>query len=97
MVMTILEAQVMEDHWAALGQAFQQGSQQIDAGLVQSFLIQDTKSPEVWRILTVWQSMEALMQMRQSGETPRGILMFRAAHAEPSLSIFKVAHQIIPK
>ena len=34
---------------------------------------------------------EALETMRQSGQTPRGVLMFRAAEAEPTLSISNVA------
>jgi hypothetical protein len=32
--------------------------------------------------------------MRQSGATPAGVLMFRAAGAEPSLSIFDVTFTI---
>lgn len=94
MVMTILEAKVTKDNWPALEQAYQQGAQSKDAGIVQSFLIHSAKEADLWRILTLWQSREALEAMRQSGETPRGVLMFRAARAEPTLSIFEVAQQI---
>jgi len=35
--------------------------------------------------------------MRASGETPRGVLMFRAARAEPKLAVFDVhAHAASP-
>jgi hypothetical protein len=34
--------------------------------------------------------------MRQSGETPRGVLIFHAAGADPVLSVFEVAQQIVP-
>ena len=97
MVMTILEAHVSEENWPALERAYQLGSQNKDAGLVQSFLIHSTKDAELWRILTVWESREALDKMRSSGETPRGIVMFRTANAEPTLSIFEIAQQITPE
>lgn len=97
MVMTILEARVSQENWAALEQAYQQGAQHRDPGLVQSFLIHSPKEDELWRILTVWQSREALEAMRKSNETPRGVLMFRSAKAEPVLSIFDIIQQITPE
>ena len=97
MVMTILEARVSNENWAALERAFQQGSLHRDAGLEQSFLIHSKKEPDLWRISTVWTSQEALDKMRSSGETPRGILMFREAHAEPALSVYEIAQHIAPE
>jgi hypothetical protein len=97
MVMTILEGRVEKDNWSALEQAYQEASRHQDAGLVQSFLIHSSKEVDLWRILTLWSSREALDAMRQSSETPRGILMFRQAHTEPQLSIFEVVQQINPK
>ncbi len=91
MVMTILEACVAKEYWTALGQAYREGTRQQDAGIVQTFLVQGAKDAELWRILTVWQSREALEAMRASGETPRGVLMFREARAEPTLTVFDVA------
>ncbi len=93
MVMTILEARVAKDNWQALEGAYQEASQHRDIGLVRSFLIQASKDFELWRILTVWESQEALDAMRNSGETPRGVLIFRSANAEPTLSIFKIERQ----
>ena len=94
MVMTILEAHVSHENWAALETAYQEASSHRDAGLVQSFLIHSTKDSELWQILTIWSSRAALDQMRSSGETPRGVLIFRSARAEPSLAIFEIAQQI---
>ena len=90
MVITILEAQVAPGNAARLEAAYRQGIAQLDAGIVQTFLLRDLKDPGVWRIVTVRESREALETMRRSGETPRGVLMFRAADAEPVLSIFDV-------
>ena len=94
MVMTILEARVAKENWAALEQAFLQAAQYHDAGLVKSFLTHSLKEPDLWRIMSIWESREALEKMRASGETPRGVLMFRSAQAEPSLSIFEIAQQL---
>ncbi len=96
MMITVLEAQVAADKIAALEAAFQQAVQQLDAGLVETFLMRSTKEPNLWQIVTIWQSREALDAMRNSGETPRGILLFRGVEAEPRLSVFEVkAHASI--
>lgn len=95
MVITILEAHVAPDKAALLEAAYKQGIQHLDAGITQTFLLRGSKDAGLWRIVTVWQSREVLEAMRRSGDTPRGVLMFRAAEAEPSLSIFDVmAHAI---
>lgn len=94
MVMTILEGRVEKENWSRLEQAYQGASQHQEAGLVQSFLIHSTKESDLWRIITLWSTQEALDAMRHSNETPRGVLMFRQAHTEPQLTIFEVVHQI---
>jgi quinol monooxygenase YgiN len=91
MVMTILEAHVAPEKWAALEQAFATGTEHIPPQLVQTFLIRSAADSTLWRIVSVWHSREALEEMRRSTETPGGVLMFRAASAEPKLSIFDVA------
>ena len=95
-VMTILEGWVTQSNWSTLKQGYRLAAQAHDAGLVQSFLVQGARELELWRILTVWESREALDAMRGSVETPRGVLIFRAAGAEPSLSIFEVTETINP-
>src|SRR5689334_4867078 len=91
MVITILGAQVAPDKAAILEAAYKQAIERLDAGMRETFLLRDSKDSSVWRILTVWESRDALEAMRQSGQTPRGVLMFRAADAEPILSVFDVA------
>jgi heme-degrading monooxygenase HmoA len=91
MVITTLDAQVPPEKWAALEQAYKQSvSGEIDSGLVETFLLHNLREPNQWRIATVWASREALDAMRSSGQTPRGVLIFRAAGAEPTLSISEV-------
>ncbi len=93
MVMTILEARVSQENWANLEQAYQHATQQPEAGIVETFLVHSAKETDLWRIMTVWQSREALDAMRSSGGTPTGVLIFREAQAEPALSVFEVAQQ----
>jgi quinol monooxygenase YgiN len=93
MVITILEAHVTPDNVAALEAAYSQGIEQLDAGITETFLVRASKDTHLWRIITVWESRTALEAMRQSGQTPRGVVMFHAAQAEPELSIFEVVAQ----
>jgi heme-degrading monooxygenase HmoA len=94
MVMTILEARVAKENWDTLEQAYRAGTQHRDAGIVETFLIHSKKESDLWRILTIWQSQAALDAMRGSGETPRGVLMFRNAKAEPALSVFDINQHV---
>jgi len=90
MVMTILEAHVALENWAALERAYQVETEHIPPEINQTFLVHSTADSTIWRIITVWRSREALEEMRRSTETPAGVRMFRAAGAEPTLSIFDV-------
>jgi hypothetical protein len=47
----------------------------------------------VWRIETLWESRQALDAMRGTG-TPRGVQIFRAAGAEPSLTVLDVRDEL---
>lgn len=91
MVITILEAHVELDKAPILQDAYRNGSSQLPPQMVRTYLIQSASDKTLWRIISVWKSREALDEMRNSGGTPAGILMFRAAGAEPELSIFDVA------
>ena len=90
MVITILEAHVDADRSSDLEQDFKQRTNKLPPQMMQTFLLQDTADKTLWRIVSVWKSRDALQEMRSSGETPAGILMFRSAGAEPQLSVFNV-------
>ena len=90
MILTILEATVSPDRTADLESAFRAAAGQRPPGLVRSHLICAAADRTRWRIETLWESRAALDAMRQSGGTPAGVLMFRAAGAEPTLSVFEV-------
>jgi heme-degrading monooxygenase HmoA len=94
MIMTILEGRVAKENWQTLEQAYKEASEHTEPGLLRSYLIHALKEADLWQILTIWSSREALEAMRQSGETPRGVLMFRSAQCEPRLSIYEIAQEI---
>ncbi len=90
MVITTLEAHVAPEKANRLEEAFKQGIEQLDAGIVQTFLLHGLRDATLWQIVTVWESRAALEEMRRTAETPRGVIMFRTADAEPTLSVFEV-------
>ncbi len=94
MVITILEANVASDKIIRLESEYKHSTNNLEEGILQTFLIHDSKDSDLWKIITLWESGAALKKMRASTETPQGILIFHAAGAEPKLSISEVvAHK----
>lgn len=92
-VMTVLEARIAPEQWAAFEQAYRGG--QIPPQMLQAFLVQSATDRAVWRAVSIWRSREALDEYRRSVEAPAGILFFRSVGAEPTLSVFEVIdHQM---
>jgi quinol monooxygenase YgiN len=90
MILTMLEARVAPAREAALQAAYRDAAQDVlPRGLVRSTLVRSSNDRTMWRIETLWESREALDAMRGTG-TPRGVLIFRAAEAEPTFSAFEV-------
>ena len=95
-VLTVLEARVAPAKEAALQGAYREaGGDALPPGLVQSMLLRAANAPTLWRIETLWESREALDAMRGTG-TPRGVQIFRAADAEPTLRILEVVAVVPP-
>lgn len=92
MVVTVLEATVAPERVEDLKAAYSNGGQ-LPPGLVRSDLLSASNDATRWRIQTFWSSRAALDAMRTKG-TPAGVLMFRAAGAEPTLSIFDIVASI---
>jgi hypothetical protein len=89
MILTILETRVPPERVPDLQAAFDAERPNIPPGFVRSHLICAADDTSLWRIETLWTSRDALTAMRQMG-TPAGVRMFRAAGAEPTLSILEV-------
>ncbi len=90
MVLTILEAHVAPEQWETLKQAYQQAGARLPPQQVENFLTQSVEDPTRWQLCAMWKSREALEEYRQSVQTTGGVLIFRAAGAEPTLMLFDV-------
>jgi hypothetical protein len=90
MVLTILEAEVEKRNWGVLKEAYELMTRKIPLTIKSSFLAQDQSNNAVWRILTIWESQEALTAMRESAKTPTGVLIFEKANAKPKLTIYDI-------
>jgi len=94
MVLTVLEARVAPDRVPDLLRAFEETrTSAVPPFIVRSFLLRSDQDPDVWRIMTVFRSRADLDAMRGSGQTPRGVAIFRAAGAEPTFSLMQIADQ----
>ncbi len=89
MIVSMLEANVEEARTEELVSQFEASGESLPQPIVESFLLHDAGS-EMWRIVTVWESRNALDRYRASVDTPGGVLMFQAAGAEPTLTVFEV-------
>src|SRR6266487_7211925 len=59
-------------------------------GWKRSMLLRDTKEEGLYRISTLWDSREALEQMRKNTPVPFAVQIFRTHGAEPNVRIFEV-------
>lgn len=95
-VVTVLEARVAPERADDLRAAFAEGARgPFPPGLRRSTLLRHTTDPALWRIETVWESPAALAAMRQAGK-PRGVQIFEAAGAQPTLSVFDAVADLGP-
>ena len=83
LVVTILEAEVDPDRSGTLIDRFCGERNSLPSELVESSLVESSGR---WRIITTWRDAAALEAYRSRVGTPEGVLMFRDAGAEPSLT-----------
>lgn len=93
MIITMLEARVNADQVSGLVDSFNASGDALPPAIVESFLIRELNS-DLWRIVTVWESREALDGYRTSVDTPEGVRMFRSAGGEPSLSVSEISAHV---
>ena len=92
MFVTIVEGAVEAVREGDLRSAWEEKTAVLPAGLIESSLLRTEDG--TWRIVTVWESKEAVMAMRASGEPPAAPLMFELAGSKPSLSMWTVEGRI---
>ena len=93
-VLTVLEAHVPQGRQQDLQGAYRAAAREtFPPGLIRSALLHAANDRTLWRIETLWESRDVLDAMRGTG-TPRGVQIFRAAGAEPTLTVFEVLDEL---
>ena len=96
-VVTILEANVEENNWQLLKDAYRAETANIPASIKQTHLIQSQKEPYKWRIVTHWRSQAELDHMRKTEAVPVAVRIFQSVGATPTLEIWNaIAHHLGP-
>ena len=88
MFVTMVEGAVEAARESDLRSAWEDKTAVLPAGFIESALLRAEDG--TWRIVTVWESREAVMAMRASGEPPAALVMFEGAGSEPSVSMWTV-------
>ena len=88
MFLTMVEATVASERESDLRAAWAaETAGALPSGLVESWLVRGEGGS--WRVVTVWESRDAVLAMRSAGR-PAAVVMFEAAGAEPSVSMWTV-------
>jgi heme-degrading monooxygenase HmoA len=64
----------------------------LPAGFIESSLLRAEDG--TWRVVSVWESKEAVLAMRASGEPPAAPVMFERAGSMPSVSMWTVEGRV---
>lgn len=87
-IFTIIEASVEESRWNELEDKYiAVDKESLPTTVLNSNLVQDTSDPKIWRITTVWESLDAMKTYRASIETPIWLQIFQEVNADPALII----------
>lgn len=92
MFVTIVEGAVEAVREGDLRSAWKDKTATLPAGFIESSLLRAETG--TWRIVTVWESKEAVMAMRGSGEPPAALLMFEQAGSKASVSMWTVEDRV---
>ncbi len=87
-ILTIVQAEVEPARWEGLMSEFEHvDKNDVPSGVLNAYLVQDNKEKALWRIVTIWESLEAITEYRKSIETPIWLQIFQNAGAKPELII----------
>lgn len=92
MFVTIVEGAIEANREGDLRSAWEDKTAALPAGFIESSLLRAEDG--TWRIVTVWESKEAVMAMRASGEPPAAPIMFEQAGSTPSVSTWTVEGRV---
>lgn len=86
-MMVVWEGRVRPDKQDALLAAYRNGAGEIPPGMTRHLILQDSSEPEIFRLVSFWESPAVLDEYRSQMTTPAALQMFRAAGVEPTRTI----------
>lgn len=90
-ILSIVEAKIDEGSWLQLIKEYEQVEKSsLPSAVLSAYLTQDKTEPALWRIVTIWENLEAMKEYRKSVATPIWIQIFENAGATPNLIISEV-------
>jgi len=93
MFVTIVEAAVEVGREPDLRSAWGEvAAGALPPGFIESTLLRTEGG--IWRIVTVWESKDAVVAMRATGQPPAALVVFERAGAEPSISMSTVEGRV---
>jgi heme-degrading monooxygenase HmoA len=93
MFVTIVEATVETGKEGALRAAWEEVTAgPLPAGFIESSLLRTEEGH--WRIVTVWESKDAVLAMRAKGEPPAALVVYQRAGASPTVSMSTVEGRV---
>ncbi len=94
-VVTVVEGQVPQSKSKEFEESFSMAKKEpLPPGLISSSLLRLSKSPETYRIQTIWASREDLERMRTSTQKPKAIELFLNVGVQPVLEVYDVINNI---
>jgi len=89
-IITIVEGIVPEDNWKAVTEGYSTITTSVPEGIIESFITQERNQPELWRLVTLWGSLDRLKEMQKNNSVPSGVKIFKDVGVEPQVKIFDV-------
>ena len=90
-MITILEGKVSIERWAKLEESYRNGINNIPMHLIQTFLVQDQRDRETWRIISVWRSKAHFDRSEESNKlVDTCVEIFRGVDVEPTRRKFDI-------
>jgi len=94
-VIITMEAHASEHEWETLTRAFKYAMKRRPKALLDSYLLQDSVDPTLWRVMSVWESEEALEAYAASSDIIPSAYAFEVLGIAPEASLGRVAAAVV--
>jgi quinol monooxygenase YgiN len=96
MFLVTMEARVAPELQERLIRAFDHVKNRRPPGVIQSMLIRDAHDPAIWRVVTIWESHDALEAHYQSGALMPSAYIFQLIEQTPVSVASEIVSTAVP-